>query len=372
MMWRQQFAAGVAIRSIMASGADGQSGGAAAHAETAPPWLQLRDLLLALQWDLVSSIVRHRQAAVEGSLHAVAAETAADTIYAIDRISESALLAWLDAQWPPAWPVELVMEGVADGEIVTFPRHTAVSDTRLKLIIDPIDGTRNLMFDKRSAWVLCGLAVQRGAANTLRDITVAAMTEIPTTKQSRIDQVAAVRGGGLLAQARAVGCTDIQPLRLRPSAASDLRHSFASFVKFFAEAQEPMLAIEQRFLALTIGPGPHRSPLVFNDQYISTGGQFYEVLSGRDRFIADLRPLVYAHAGCVEALVCHPYDACCALLLEEGGCVIEDPWGQPLAAPLDTTSPVAWVAYANPQLAAALRPQLQAALRSVLGPPASG
>ncbi len=43
------------------------------------------------------------------------------------------------------------MEGL-EGEAVTFPRGTPVGGTLFKCILDPIDGTRNLMYDKRSAW----------------------------------------------------------------------------------------------------------------------------------------------------------------------------------------------------------------------------
>ena len=46
---------------------------------------------------------------------------------------------------------------------------------------------------------------------------------------------------------------------------------------------------------------------------------------GRDRFVADLRPLVPA-----TPLACHPYDVCTAMLLEEVGGVVTDPWGKPL------------------------------------------
>ena len=45
------------------------------------------------------------------------------------------------------------MEGVGEDEPITFPRHTPVAQTILKLIVDPIDGTRCLMYDKRSGWV---------------------------------------------------------------------------------------------------------------------------------------------------------------------------------------------------------------------------
>ncbi len=76
--------------------------------------------------------------------------------------------------WPPEWPVEVVMEGADEnGEPLTFPRQTPPAQTILKLIIDPIDGTRGLMYDKRSAWALAGLAPQRGPRTGLRDIAAA-------------------------------------------------------------------------------------------------------------------------------------------------------------------------------------------------------
>ncbi len=92
---------------------------------------------------------------------------------------------------------------------------------------------------------------------------------------------------------------------------------------------------------------------VFDDEYLSTGGQLHELITGRDRFVADLRPLVSD-----DGLACHPYDVCTALLLEEVGGVVTDPWGNPLDVPLDNVSPVAWVGYANEALAARIGPVL--------------
>jgi len=71
--------------------------------------------------------------------------------------------------------------------------------------------------------------------------------------------------------------------------------------------------------------------------------------------------------GLTSSLVCHPYDICTALILTEAGGVVEHPLGGPVKAPLDTTSPVAWVGYANPRLARAIRPVLKRIMRSVLG-----
>ena len=59
-----------------------------------------------------------------------------------------------------------------------------------------------------------------------------------------------------------------------------------------------------------------------------------------------------------EGLACHPYDVCTAMLLEEVGGVVTDPWGNPLVVPLDNVTPVAWVGYANATLAAQIGPVL--------------
>ena len=104
--------------------------------------------------------------------------------------------------------------------------------------------------------------------------------------------------------------------------------------------------------------------LVFDDQYITTGGQIYELLIGHDRMLGDLRPLAYAKLALGSAsLCCHPYDICTALLLQEAGGLVEAPDGRPLRAPLDTTSPIAWMGYANPTLARTVRPVLQGLMK---------
>ena len=105
---------------------------------------------------------------------------------------------------------------------------------------------------------------------------------------------------------------------------------------------------------------------MFEDQYISTGCQFCELLLGHDRMIADIRPLVFKKLGIPSALCCHPYDVAGALVLEEAGVILESPDGSPMDGPLDTTSPISWVGYANLELAAHIRPVLHAVLKEML------
>ena len=246
--------------------------------------------------------------------------TAADTIYQVDKISEAAIFAWFERHWPRHWPVELVMEGIEDGDVVTFPRGTPVAKTIFKCILDPIDGTRNLMYDKRSAWALAALAPQRGAKTNLRDIVVAAMTELPTSKQWRGDQLSAVRGRGVVAEMHDLRSGQRRKLLLRPSKAKNFEHGFASIARFFPEGKALLATVEEELWRKLGVLGKNGGQLVFDDQYISTGGQIYELVIGHDRMLGDLRPPAYAKLRLGStSLCCHPYDICTALILQEAG-----------------------------------------------------
>lgn len=318
-----------------------------------------RRLLCQLQETLRDELIAARSRQVRRFAQ-VAAETAADTIYQIDRISEVALVDWLEQHWPKSWPVELIMEGLE--EELTFPRGTPAPATQWKLIIDPIDGTRGLMHDKRSAWAMAGLAPQRGFRNHLGDIVVCAMTELPISKQWRSDQFSVVKGAGrLVASSYDVRTGQRSRLRVAPSAATSFHHGFATVSRFFPAAKEWLSRFEEdlwRDLGELV-PGAEPPP-IFEDQYISCGGQIAEILLGHDLMVIDVRPEAFREMGLRDAaLSSHPYDLCCELLLREAGAVIERPLGGRLRDPLDTTSAVSWVAFANAALARRVRPPLR-------------
>jgi fructose-1,6-bisphosphatase/inositol monophosphatase family enzyme len=331
---------------------------------------ELRAALLASQDFIRDTVLAARNACSTEALSAVAEVTAADTIYAIDKISEDAITRWFSAHWPKSEPVELVLEGLEDHGPLTFPEGTPVAQTRWKCIMDPIDGTRNIMYDKRSAWVLSALAPQRGAATNLSDLIVAAMTELPTTKQWRSDQISALAGSGragIRAESLNLFSGKREPLPLKPSTATDFRHGFASFARFFPEGKALTARIEENLWKTLHAKDNSSSPLIFDDQYISTGGQIYELLVGHDRMLGDLRPLVFTKLGLQSSLVCHPYDICTGLILREAGGVVEKPDGSHLDTPLDTISPVTWIGFANEALARQVRPVLRQILEEMLG-----
>ena len=152
------------------------------------------------------------------------------------------------------------------------------------------------------------------------------------------------------------------PIELQPSRATDLKHGYAIVAKFFPEAKTLLtqfeeVLIDRLYRSLWRGRLRRTSyPIVFDDQYPSTGGQFYELLAGRDRMVLDLRPLAFRKTGNENCLAAHPYDICTALLLEETGCPLMGMDGGVLDAPLDTTSPVGFMAYANETLRETIHP----------------
>jgi fructose-1,6-bisphosphatase/inositol monophosphatase family enzyme len=327
---------------------------------------RLRTLLVELGDHVRQSVVRARQEVDIASLSAVSRESVADTIYGIDRISENAITGWFAQHWPETIPIELVMEGVDPEHPVTIPTGIPSEKTQAKIILDPIDGTRGLMYDKRAAWFLAGIAPQRGSVTRLLDIEVAVMVELPTTKQWRADRFSAIRGHGILSDSVNVLTGEIQPHSVRPSGAPDMLHGFGYISRFLPAGKALTAAVEEQLWDRLYANGPGKEVVLFEDQYISTGGQFCELLSGHDRMIADIRPLVFKKLGITSALCCHPYDVAAALVLQEAGIILESPDGGPMDGPLDTTSPISWVGYANPRLADHIRPVLRAVLKEML------
>ena len=321
----------------------------------------LRHLLSELGFCIQHQVSFQREGIAAEELSQVSEITASDTIYSIDRYSEEALLNWFSKEWPEDFPVELVAEGLEEQGQVVFPEGIELNDTRYKLIIDPIDGTRELMFDKRSAWALAGVAEQKFENNRLSDIEVAMMTELPVLKQRLADQVSGYRGcgrKGLVALRRNLDTGNRQSFVLPFNSATTLEHGVAAFVKFFPEGKELMTRLETDLWKRLDVFGKHKSPVIFDDQYISTGGQMYGLMAGHYRLFGDIRPEVLGSIGLGETLCCHPYDVAAGLLLEEAGCLYESPRGEAVDAPLDTVTPVSWIAYANAELAELIRPHL--------------
>jgi len=324
----------------------------------------LLNVLLALHADVRDEIVAATERHSLEALASIDRDHEGDTIYAIDVVAE-AIVTRLGERLGREHPFVLVAEGLPGGRR-GYPAGVDETSSDWWVIVDPIDGTRGLMYQKRSAWILTGVAPNRGPGTSLSDIQLAVQTEVPLVKQHLSDQLWAQRGRGAHAQRFNRLTGERVPIRLRPSAASGIAHGYATIARFFPGARDELAAIDEAIVRGALGPHVAGKAHCFEDQYASTGGQLYELMAGHDRFIADLRPLlrpVLSGRGLPPALTCHPYDICCALIAEESGVIVTDPCGRPLDAPLNVEAEVAWAGYANARIRAQIEPLLQHELR---------
>lgn len=329
-----------------------------------PLLARLRTLHAAMRDHLHAHL---RSAAIEEMSRATALQ-GGDTIYELDTRGEEILLPFCQ-EWGRDTPFLLVAEGLPGQEEAESGRQlfgcTDAQAAQFILICDPIDGTRPLMYDKRSAWMLTGIAPNVGAEANLSHIEIAMQTELPTSRAALSDRLWAVRGGGVQGETHNLISGETRAFTPRPSRADSIEGGFAAFAKFFPGSKGWLANLEEQLLLRVLGAPSDGQPQTFDDQYISSGGQMYELMAGRDRFNADLRPLAHArlHGGGSLRLCCHPYDVCAELIARECGVVITDEAGAPLRAPLDVHSPVMWIGYANETVQQQIEPTLLQLLR---------
>jgi fructose-1,6-bisphosphatase/inositol monophosphatase family enzyme len=313
-----------------------------------------------------SKVIASLKASSVEQLSAVYAEKSEDTIYTIDREVEEVLMPVLESYAQAVGGIVLLAEGIGEDEEGTvLPVGTERKDAAIKVIIDPIDGTRCIMYNKRAAFFLAAAAPNKSNAS-LVDIETAVMMELPTTKQFEADVLWAIKGKGCFAQSENILNGEVTPKQIRPSRAKTIIGGFAQLARFFPPGREILSKIEDELIQTLIPSNPGGKALVFEDQYISSGGQLYEILMGHDRFVADVRGMLYKYMstlGKEGGHVCHPYDICAHLIGLEAGVIITDGVGNPLNVPLDLTSDVNWVAYANADIEKEVKPLLQSLLK---------
>ena len=266
--------------------------------------------------------------------------------------------------WPESLkPTLVIAEGFGSdgrrlfGDSAHLPRH--------RVLIDPIDGTRNLMYDKRAGWFLAAIAPDYGEKTRLSQSLASVMIELPPSKQLFADSFVFVKGQAVLAKRTKIDTGEVTTFVPRPSTEPTLLNGFAQVANFFPGTKALAAELMERIAEATLGRVRPGQASIFDDQYISTGGQLVELLVGHDRFCCDLRPLFYeiaeqrSRVPVVRGLECHPYDIAGMLVAQNAGVILTDGFGQPLDTPFDVTHPVHWCGYANEHLRAQIEPVIQ-------------
>lgn len=320
---------------------------------------KLKQMQLALQQRLCEVLKQHG----DERLYDVIADSGdGDTQFRMDKIAEDVLISFCE-KWSDELPLLLIAEGLSGDGCCVFPHGSDRRDADFVVIADPVDGTRLLMYDKRSAWSLAGVAPNKGIETSLADIVISVQTELPTTKQGYADTLWAVAGGGAFAERRNLVDGSIRAFRPKSCAEENLDYGFASISNFFPDGKGWLSLLEERMYNELGGSDGKGNPIVFCDQYLSSGGQLYELAIGHDRFVADLRPLAFQRLGFANTPLCaHPYDLCTWLIASEAGAHITGMEGMGLTDQLDVGRDVGWIGYGN----AAIRKQVEPALMRLL------
>src|ERR671939_2017317 len=196
--------------------------------------------LHALALELRAAVGRGVRGSTAEELSAATGDRGGDTIYRLDEHGEGVLLTYC-ARWGEDLPLLLVAEGLEGGGAAThsvgrvFPRVADPQRLAFTMIVDPIDGTRGLMYGTRSAWALFGVAPppRDGYHPTLADIGVALQAELPTARAALADVLWDARGESVQAETHDLRTGVVTPFVPHPSRASTLAGGFAAISKFF-------------------------------------------------------------------------------------------------------------------------------------------
>lgn len=330
-----------------------------------PPEAQHADALARLLWRAHQYMRDNvRRALIEQSqdeLTAVAAQAEVDTIYGIDTIAEHSLLEFLEQHHQEAPPFLLVGE-FETGEAIPF----GAGAPQFRVLCDPIDGTRLLMYAKASGWILSGILPEKGNDSRLADIIFSLQTEIPIPKYAYMDTLWAAAGSGAFRLRENVQTQQSATQQLYADHSSDLRHSFISFIKLFPRGKKWVSEIEEDFLRIALGEGANEPASVFEDQHLATGGQIYALILGQSKLVVDIRPnfnQIWRSRTEPTVLCAHPYDLAGWLIAREAGVAIRNVAGGPFDGPTHATAEIGWIGFANEALARRYQENLLTVLR---------
>ena len=288
-----------------------------------------------------------------------------DVTFGLDVPSEHAIDVWL-ARESARRPLSLLTEdagwrhrgpaGALDGFDHGGPR----------IVIDPVDGTRNLMAGLRSAWTVIAFAPPGAGEPRQRDVCAAIVAELPTRRAAVRTTLMAATGAGTRFEDRAIGTEEVLAQgTLRVDDDDRVDRGYFPVFRYEPELRPAIAGLEAalfRGLAEREGCDPRT---IYDDQYICNAGQLVLLEQGTYRAVFDPRAWVAGRLG-RTTVTTKPYDIAGAVLVaREAGAVVTAIDGGELDHPLDATTPVSFAGYANAATQARVEPCWRDALRTL-------
>lgn len=335
---------------------------------------QLSDLCTRIRSEVRALV---RTALESGTLRELARQVGqgvGDVTFGIDVPAEAAVEDWR-LQAARSIPLSVLTEGAGWRHMDRGAPRSDFGHAGPRIAIDPIDGTRHLMTDLRSAWVAAALAGPGASPPRQSEVELGIVSEIPDSRAAVYRELRARRGEGCWLEigrlpdeisGPARGATD--RVSSRKLVADDevlVDHAYFPFFKYCPDLRPEIATIEARFFERLAREEAADVRNCYDDQYICNAGQLVHLALGDYRMIADLRAWIAAKLG-RPTVTSKPYDLAAALLCaSEAGCVLTAPDGMPLDFTLDAETPLSFVGYANAATRERLEPHLQAVLRSL-------
>lgn len=306
-------------------------------------------IIKEFQLEIVKTVINGIKKSVN-TMSNITSQGNGDISYKIDQFAENKIDELGERMVNQGYSIEIIAEGIGKKKYLVNENSTP----DLSIIIDPIDGTRGIMYDFRSAFVLTGIAPYNPKGNTLDDICIAVQTEIPPSKQDRISILWAIKNQGAHHQILDLKTQKITNEPIQTSSKENIDHGFAVFVNFFPGVKGAIGKIADSVFQQVQERNDKDYAIIFDDQYICNAGQIYLLTTGKYRFIADIRPIF----GELSGLTAHPYDLCTTLIATEAGAIITDINGNKINYPFDTNTKCGFIAYANKKLQNLIEPIL--------------
>jgi fructose-1,6-bisphosphatase/inositol monophosphatase family enzyme len=311
-----------------------------------------------------ATVAARAKARASGELESLAREAAqgaGDVTFGIDVPAEHELTRWLEETAREA-PLSLLSEETgwrhmgpgARGKAHELPGFDHGGP---RIVVDPIDGTRNLMTDLRSAWTAIAWCARGTSEPRLTEVELGVLSEIPDSRAELFRRLSAARGGRCRVEVRELPGAQIEELALSETLIEDhaldtgrddrVDHGYFPFFRYLPDMRPEIARIEAAFFERLAAEERADVRSCWDDQYLSNAGQLALLALGKYRMIADLRAHLAARRG-RTTLTTKPYDIAGAVVCARAaGCVITAPDGSALDFPLDVETPVSFVGWVN-------------------------
>jgi len=131
---------------------------------------QLQNYLIGLAEAVSRGVAKTLRRESTGELSRTMRQSLSDVIFKVDEVAEEIITDYLKSS---PWRLELLAEGIGESEKTNYGPGEKVE---WQLLCDPIDGSRGLMYGKRSAFFLICAAPPQSCSISAAEVAV--MSEI--------------------------------------------------------------------------------------------------------------------------------------------------------------------------------------------------